>query len=818
VRGLRLSPAIKTVGLLCFLHICLPGADTTPTTILSSQDRNAVFAEGERLLDAHSFADSLRFYQRAGQLASSAHDSRLAAKSQFESGACLLHLFRYRAAIEALGSARDMALRAHDPYLAAKADINVTTVYLQLGEYIVAEKTAKEAARLLENSGDNRRFVMALMNYAWVEAEQDHLELSRPLYRRAINLAQAENLPALEASAWNHLGESLLDKESLPDAEQALVEAYRLYLMHHDEAGLAVIRADLALLDYKQGKYESALAKLQAALSSPATGLARIPSYLPLHLHGEISAALHRDSEALEYFQKAVDAADDWRGNALPGDVVGTHTVAYLHAVYHDFAEFAAQTALKRHDSALAARALSVLSENRAANLREELTSAFARQNRLPAEYFDLLNRLKVAEAHAVLAKDPAEQAKASQIRMELSEVESRAGLALQNIPLANEKKSDQKSLRDIQLRLSGTEVLLSFCLGKNQSYLWVVTRERVILYELPPQAEVARLASQFSDDVQHNRTSSDIGGALSRDLFGKLDATVWKQPEWIVVGDGPLLNALPFAALPAPGRASAHHDSAFLGSTHTLRLLPTERFLLSSAPPTANPAFVGIGDPVYNLADSRRERPRFRLASTQAPSGSLARLAGSEREITFSARFSGLPVTEILTGRQASSDMLRTALASRPQVIHFAVHVVSPEGHPEQAALALSLNAQGIPELLPPEMVATYRVPGSLVVLSGCASQQGQAVPSAGLIGLSRAWLLAGASAVIVSAWPTPDDSGHFFSSFYSHLQADTAVADSLPKRAAAALQYAQADMRRDQGYRGQPSFWAAYSIISKE
>jgi CHAT domain-containing protein len=100
-------------------------------------------------------------------------------------------------------------------------------------------------------------------------------------------------------------------------------------------------------------------------------------------------------------------------------------------------------------------------------------------------------------------------------------------------------------------------------------------------------------------------------------------------------------------------------------------------------------------------------------------------------------------------------------------------------------------------------------------VVLSGCASQQGEVLPGAGLVGLSRAWLLAGASAVIVSAWPTPDDSGQFFSTFYSHFQK---TSGPMAQRAAVALQQTQSDMQGSTGYRSDASFWAAYSIISKE
>jgi CHAT domain-containing protein len=81
--------------------------------------------------------------------------------------------------------------------------------------------------------------------------------------------------------------------------------------------------------------------------------------------------------------------------------------------------------------------------------------------------------------------------------------------------------------------------------------------------------------------------------------------------------------------------------------------------------------------------------------------------------------------------------------------------------------------------------------------------------------LGLSRAWLLAGAAAVVVSAWPTPDDSGQFFSAFYAHLRTQSGP---LAQRAATALQQAQLDMQRGGGYRSAPSFWAAYSVISKE
>ncbi|MGC2657834.1 MAG: tetratricopeptide repeat protein, partial [Bryobacteraceae bacterium] len=328
-----LPPALKAVGLLCFLHLFQLGAIPRPSDTQGLTNRHTLVVEANKLSDAHEFVDALRLYGRAAQLAREAHDPSLEAMADFSSGACLIHLFRYRQAISWLNTAREIALRIDNKSIAGGADLNTTTVYLQLGEFLLAQKTAQEATRLLEDSPRKDAYAMALMNLARVEAERDDLDRARSFYNQAISVAEANNLFPKEASAWSHLGQSLLVKDELAESRRAFTEAYRLYLMQHNEAELAVVRADLALLDYKEGRYNEALVKLNAALASPPSALASIPPYFLLHLHGQIYAALHRDPEALAYFQKAVDAADEWRGNALPGDLFSVSTVAYLHDV-----------------------------------------------------------------------------------------------------------------------------------------------------------------------------------------------------------------------------------------------------------------------------------------------------------------------------------------------------------------------------------------------------------------------------------------------------------------------------------------------------
>ena len=110
---------------------------------------------------------------------------------------------------------------------------------------------------------------------------------------------------------------------------------------------------------------------------------------------------------------------------------------------------------------------------------------------------------------------------------------------------------------------------------------------------------------------------------------------------------------------------------------------------------------------------------------------------------------------------------------------------------------------------LLGPKDIVARPVGAKLVVMNGCHSSQGQALPSAGLMGLTRAWIGAGASAVLSTEWDVPDaEAKSFMTSFYRILRA-------APQRGAAfALREAQLSALRNR----QPApGWAAYSLLSR-
>jgi CHAT domain-containing protein len=165
-----------------------------------------------------------------------------------------------------------------------------------------------------------------------------------------------------------------------------------------------------------------------------------------------------------------------------------------------------------------------------------------------------------------------------------------------------------------------------------------------------------------------------------------------------------------------------------------------------------------------------------------------------------------------ILTGREADLTSVRAALDAHPAVIHFATHVVTAPADHASGLIALSLDRAGAMGLMGPTEIVAHPVSADLVVLNGCHSGQGDALPGAGLMGLTRAWIGAGARSVLATSWDIPDEAGkNLMVEFYR-------AARARPDRGPAfALQQAQM-AAIDRNKKDSVAVWAAYFLLGRE
>ena len=185
----------------------------------------------------------------------------------------------------------------------------------------------------------------------------------------------------------------------------------------------------------------------------------------------------------------------------------------------------------------------------------------------------------------------------------------------------------------------------------------------------------------------------------------------------------------------------------------------------------------------------------------------SLERLPHATHEAKWISR---LLKVQPLLHEQATKIAVVTKLSSA-QVIHIATHGSAVSGF---LAFAGPDSSNGKPSksadicLLPREM-EQMNIKAALVVLSSCDSGCGM-VRADGIIGMGRAFLLAGAQSVLTALWRIPDESaGMFMQFFYQYL------VDGLGTTHA--LQKATLSVRCFRKY-SQYTHWGGFQLIGRE
>jgi CHAT domain-containing protein len=763
-----------------------------------------------RYRQAGDFAAAERVYQQ-GYEEAKRHDIYSQVRYLISIGGCRLVLVRYRSALETLTEARRLAAAIGDREDLGTIALNLSSTYLQTWDVAAALRAAEEGRAAMEglNHPDAKPHLLLQLGRLRAMLKDDS---ASDFLEKGIEAAQEWGDIEKEARGWDLLGEERLARHQLPEAERALTEAFHIRALHYPaELGFSYFR--IATLKLAQGDLETAARFNQRALAAAQSGKPAWPEHLLRHQRGQIHLAQGQVEAALSDFSSALDLSERWRLGVLPAISPLTSSNAGLELqVFRSFIEVAAAQALRTGDARLAAQSFQAVETNRAASLRESLALAEVWRQKLPPEYWETRSKLSTENARSLRA-GPSKSTDADRLQLRLTEMEAEAGLAFSG--KKGENFRTQTSLTHFQRGIGDSELLLSFRLGEPESYLWAVTREALSLYRLKSAERIRGAVENFRDAARAGRPEAEgLGEQLYQELFGQLKPEEFSRPSWLLSLEDSLFE-LPFAALVAERK---NGKVVYAVEKHSLQVVPGALLLSrTSGSDRQGAGFLGVGDPIYNVADPRwptawtaRRRGSgifgfFGRAETSQNTEELGRLVASADEVEASARSWRGGGATLLEGRDATPGKFLTSLSPPPAVIHLATHVLTPAGRHEQAFLAFGLSQPAGMQYLATSDIAMLHVPGSLVVMTGCSTASGDAQAGAGILGLTRAWLMAGAGAVVATGWPVTDSRGDLFSRFYYHLQ-------SIPP--AAALRQAQVEMIHSSTWRTTPAYWAAYQM----
>jgi CHAT domain-containing protein/tetratricopeptide (TPR) repeat protein len=384
----------------------------------------------------------------------------------------------------------------------------------------------------------------------------------------------------------------------------------------------------------------------------------------------------------------------------------------------------------------------------------------------------------------------------------------------------------------EVQALLDGRTAFLEYAVGEERSYLFVVTREGLTSYVLPPAArlaeEVRRIGSGLAKPGRRGfGVYVDLARELYRELLTPADAALAGKTHLIVAPDGPL-HFLSFEALLTrdPGAAQGFAELPYLIGDKSIAYVPSASVLAELAEPRqravvssgAEPLqFVGFADPVpaviggSGASGGMVARAGLRDGSLAAALPGLGRLAQSRREVAGIAGLYGPGASRLyLDGEATEENVKDNELLRHARRIHFATHGLLDEKQPELSGLLLSRGAGSREDgLLQVYEIFNLQLDADLVVLSACDTGLGTMVSGEGLVGVTRALLYAGARSVVVSLWQVDDASTpDLMAGFYRHLDQDADKTES--------LRLAKLEMIR-QGRFSHPYYWAPFILIGE-
>jgi CHAT domain-containing protein len=253
-------------------------------------------------------------------------------------------------------------------------------------------------------------------------------------------------------------------------------------------------------------------------------------------------------------------------------------------------------------------------------------------------------------------------------------------------------------------------------------------------------------------------------------------------------------------------------HEIVLAPSASALALLRREQ---ERRPPAAGDLAL-IADPVFGEDDPRLQvaaasAAAVRVALRGGREGNLPPLPQTRREAEAILRFLPSSAKRIVAfDFAADRKAVLGGLLSGYRIIHFATHAILEPEQPELSSLVLSLvDASGHPRdgYLRAYEIRDLDLSADLVVLSACSTGVGRELRGEGPLGLSRAFLDAGASRVLVSLWDVEDrPTAELMSRFYqAHL-----VEGLSPARA---LRQAQLSLWRDPRWEA-PYYWSGFVL----
>ncbi len=684
-----------------------------------------------------------------------------------------------------------------------------------------------EALKVFRSSKDERMTSVALGEIAKVYESLGDSDRAVKHFEDALDMKRVGGDKRAVANTLNDLGGLHHRSGASKKAAEYFTEALGLYQIIGDRYGESLSLYNLARIARDNGDLVDALSMVQESLdigeslrvkvSSPelrAPYFALICEYYELNT--DLLMQLHSENPSKGFDKEALMASEKARARSLLDSLLEAQ-VDIRQGV--DTELLTRERSLHRSLNRLVERQIRLLGKN--AN-QDEMNSVAADIQKLTAEYEQLQSVIR--------SKSPRYSALTKPGTIRLEEIQQQV--------------------------LDSDTLLLEYALGSEHSYLWMISKESYLSFELPPRTEIESRANGLYELLTARQPLPGESMNEYRTRAREAESRYWKeasrlaeiilepiaehleQKRLLIVSDGEL-QYIPFATLPDPSEEKpvpliVRHEIVRLPSATTLVMLRKE----TAGRTPGDKDVAVIADPVFEVDDPRLAKRA--PDATKTPDGKsqyepesppatsylhralrdagmmsngrlrIPRLPSTRHEARTIAGLATPGASMIAMDFEANRDTAISSSLGRYRNVHFATHGLLNSESPELSGIILSMVDQdGRPQngFLRLHDIYNLDLPVEMVVLSACSSALGKEVRGEGLVGIVQGFLYAGAKRVLASLWKVDDEAtGKLMEKFYRFM-----LVDKLGP--AESLRRSQIEMWQSKEWNA-PFYWAAFVI----
>ncbi len=660
-----------------------------------------------------------------------------------------------------------------DGFLEATDLLNLGRVAL-LAEHIDEALDRFNASSLVAQSiGANLILQIDLGNAGWAYYKLGDFDKALASFRGAEEEAKSVGAANYDILWLEGAALSLYRLGDLKQAEGLYEQALALAQSTKDVGRIAETETSLGLLFLQLGELEAATAHSDVALKAALAGKDKSSELDVVMLQGLLAG---RQSDGPEAERTLSDAykvvatipSDRWKIENAFADMYKSRRQAKLAEVWYrkSIATFEAQRASVRDE--------------------ELRLPFFANGDDLYRDYAEYM----IAAGQTDRALQLFDDVRARTLEEGLAPARGAAkGVAARSRP--PDVASVAINARDVARRLDAT--ILFYALGPQKSYMWAVDRNGARMFVLPSEVEIAARVKRYQGRILKSgdplRDRDADAQWLYSTLVGPAEGTVRDGARVFVISSGSL-NSFNMETLLKGGPRGLHYwiDDVRITSASSIRLLA--RTPVEAARSGAKKLLL-IGDPVT-------------AGSGYAP------LTNAGGEIESVEKYFAAGDKTVLSRSAAVPGAYSASGPGAASYIHFVSHGTASSSRPLDSAILLS-PPPGEPDNFKLYARDIVRQPlhAQLVTISACYGSGSRNYEGEGLVGLSWAFLRAGAHHVIGALWEVNDASTpQLMDRLYGGLAAGHEPDES--------LRDAKLAMMHSDGVYRKPLYWGAFQLYA--